>query len=61
MNRSFRVFAVVLFLPGLIFFLQGINVLPGSLMTGDPFWARNGAVLMVVGAGLFWWGSRKQA
>ena len=24
---------------GIVWLLQGINVLPGSFMTGDPFWA----------------------
>jgi hypothetical protein len=37
-------------LAGLIFFLQGINVLPGSVMTGDPFWAWTGLILLIVGS-----------
>ena len=27
---------------GIVWLLQGINVLPGSFMTGDPFWAWTG-------------------
>jgi hypothetical protein len=50
---------VVLLLTGGVWLLQGINVLPGSYMTGDPQWAVNGAIAMVVGAGLFWLGNRK--
>ena len=46
------VVALILFLPGLTFFLQGINVLPGSYMTGDPQWAINGGILMVIALGL---------
>jgi hypothetical protein len=34
---------------GGIWFLQGINVLPGSFMTGSTFWAVAGAVLLLVG------------
>ena len=49
----------VLFLAGLTFFLQGINVLPGSYMTGDPKWAINGAISMVIGVGLFWLARRR--
>ena len=36
-------------LVGLIWLLQGLNVLGGSVMTGDPFWARTGLVLIVIG------------
>jgi hypothetical protein len=43
----------VVFLGGLVFFLQGINILPGSFMTGDPQWAINGAIMMAVALGLF--------
>ena len=47
------VVALLLFLPGLTFFLQGINVLPGSFMTGDPQWAINGGIMMVIALGIF--------
>ena len=40
----------VLFLfAGCVWFLQGINVLPGSYMTGQTKWAIYGAGLMIVG------------
>ena len=34
---------------GTIWALQGFNLLPGSFMTGQPFWAGAGIVSMVVG------------
>lgn len=34
---------------GAIWFFQGINILPGSFMTGDRRWAIYGAVAVVVG------------
>jgi hypothetical protein len=34
---------------GGVWFLQGINVLPGSFMTGSNFWAVAGAVTLLVG------------
>ena len=43
---------VVLDLIGTIWLLQGINILPGSFMTGQPFWAGAGIVMIVVGMGL---------
>jgi hypothetical protein len=47
--RWFAVVGVVMDLVGLIWLLQGLNVLGGSVMTGDPFWARTGLVLIVIG------------
>lgn len=52
--------AVLLFLPGLVFFLQGINVLPGSIMTGDPQWAINGGIMIVIAVGLVIFASRRK-
>lgn len=54
-----KIFAVLLMLAGGVWFLQGINVLPGSFMTGNPQWMINGAIAVLVGAGLFWFLSRK--
>jgi hypothetical protein len=42
-----RIVAVLLIVIGRIWFLQGINVLPGSFMTGQIRWAVYG--------GLPWW------
>ena len=59
MKIALKVIGVLVFLAGGVWFLQGINVLPGSYMTGNPQWAINGAIAMVVGGGLFWFGNRK--
>jgi hypothetical protein len=50
----------VVFLGGLVFFLQGINILPGSFMTGDPQWAINGAIMMAVALGLLFFANRRR-
>lgn len=42
---------VLMAIAGSIWFLQGINLLGGSRMTGDPFWAVVGGITAVVGAG----------
>ena len=39
----------LLIVVGLIFFFQGISVIPGSFMTGQMKWARNGAIMIIVG------------
>ncbi len=43
------VFGVLVFLMSAVWFLQGINVLPGSRMTGQIIWAINGGIGMVIG------------
>ena len=39
-------------LMGGVWFLQGINVLPGSFMTGQTKWAVYGGILLAVGVGV---------
>ncbi len=46
-------------LSGVIWALQGLNVLPGTFMRGDPQWIINGAITALIGAGLFWFTNRK--
>jgi len=40
---------VLLLFVGCVWILQGINVLPGSFMTGQTKWAVIGAITLVVG------------
>ena len=47
----FPTLGVVLIAIGVIWFLQGINVLPGSFMTGQTRWAIIGAISFAVGIG----------
>jgi hypothetical protein len=55
-----KVFAVLLMLAGGIWTLQGLNLLPGTFMRGDPQWVINGIITILVGAGLFWVSNRKK-
>jgi hypothetical protein len=59
MKLILLIVSIMIFLAGLTFFLQGINILPGSYMTGDPQWAVNGAIAMLIGGGLFWFSRRR--
>jgi hypothetical protein len=45
------VVGVLLLLVGAVWFLQGINVLPGSFMTGQTQWAVYGAIAFIAGLG----------
>ena len=42
----------VLVLMGVTWFLQGINILPGSFMTGQIQWAYYGCVAAIAGVGI---------
>lgn len=52
MKKAINVVAVLLILGGGVWFLQGINVLPGSFMTGQVEWAIYGGLAILVGVGL---------
>ncbi len=47
-----NVLGILLILGGGVWILQGINVLPGSFMTGQIRWAYYGGIAVVVGVGL---------
>ena len=49
MTRLLRIVGIILMVMGTIWFLQGINILPGSFMTGQPRWAVNGVIAFAVG------------
>lgn len=60
MKRVLLVVAFLLILTGVVWFFQGINVLPGSFMTGRPEWAMRGAFAMLAGTGLLVWALRER-
>ena len=59
MKILLRVVSVLLVLTGVVWILQGVNVLPGSFMTGQITWAVRGAVTAVVGIALFFLAGRR--
>jgi len=50
MKIALYITGILLIIAGVIFFLQGINILPGSFMSGQLQWAINGAIAIGVGA-----------
>lgn len=52
---------VLFCLTGVVWFLQGIGVLPGSFMTGQPRWAIYGGLIFLVGIGLIVFANRRKA
>jgi uncharacterized membrane protein HdeD (DUF308 family) len=49
MKRTGRIIGALLILTGLVWILQGINILPGSFMTGQIRWAYYGALTLLGG------------
>jgi hypothetical protein len=49
MRIVMMVAGVLLLFVGCVWILQGINVLPGSFMTGQMKWAVIGAITLVIG------------
>ena len=60
MKIIWNIIAVLLILMGGVWFLQGINVLPGSFMTGQIQWAIYGSISIVAGIGLIVWNRRRK-
>jgi hypothetical protein len=52
MRVAVNLLGVLCLLVGSVWILQGINVLPGSFMTGQTKWAIYGALLATIGIGL---------
>ena len=55
------VVGVLLALVGSVWGLQGFGVLLGSPMTGQPFWATVGLLLVICGLALLFVGARRGA
>jgi hypothetical protein len=60
MKIASKMFGAVLVLMGCIWFLQGVNVLPGSFMTGQIRWAVYGGIAVAVGVALLLRANRRR-
>lgn len=60
MRIVIKVVAVLLMIAGGVWFLQGINILPGSFMTGRMEWAVYGGIAIAAGVGLLVFYPRKR-
>jgi hypothetical protein len=52
MKIILNIMGILFVLVGGVWILQGINVLPGSFMTGQTQWAIYGAIAVIFGFGL---------
>lgn len=53
MKLAVRGFSVLLALSGIIWALQGFNILPGTFMRGNPVWILIGIITALAGGGLW--------
>jgi hypothetical protein len=60
MKILFYVIGGLLILGGAVWVLQGVNILPGSFMTGEIQWAINGAIAIAIGIGLILFGRTRK-
>ncbi len=61
MRILLNILGVICILAGGVWFLQGINLLPGSFMTGQTQWAVYGAIAVAAGIGLLALANRGRA
>ena len=61
MKTALSVAGMISIMMGGVWFLQGINVLPGSFMTGQIRWAIYGGIAVVVGIVLLIAANRRRA
>ncbi len=52
MKTLVGIFGILLIVVGVVWFFQGIGVLPGSFMTGQTFWAVAGFLAVISGIAL---------
>ncbi len=55
MKLSMNAAATIVLLVGLVWILQGANVLKGSFMTGQSLWLYIGIAVVILALGAFWW------
>ena len=61
MKIALRVSGILLVLMGFLWILQGINVLPGSFMTGQTKWAVYGVLALIAGIAMLFAATRRRS
>ena len=61
MRIALNISGVLCLIVGCVWILQGVNVLPGSFMTGQTKWAVFGGLLALAGIGILISANRRRA
>jgi uncharacterized membrane protein HdeD (DUF308 family) len=59
MKTALNVLGGILILVGIVWILQGVNLLPGSFMSGKILYTYLGIAVDVVGAAMLFFGNRR--
>ncbi len=60
MKLGLRLFGVLMLIVGGVWMLQGLNVMPGSFMSGQMQWFNIGALVAIAGLALLGWSFRRR-
>ena len=60
MRTALNIVGAVLVFFGGVWVLKGVNVLPGSFMSGQTQWAVRGGIAVIAGIALLVWANRKR-
>jgi hypothetical protein len=60
MRWTLTIIGAIMIAVGGVWIAQGTGVLPGSVMSGQSFWAIVGAIVLVIGLGLLLFGARRR-
>jgi hypothetical protein len=60
MRIFLNILSACLIAMGIIWILQGVNILPGSFMTGQIVWAWRGVACVIVGAPIMLFANRRR-
>ena len=60
MNWLLNILGILMILIGIVWILQGVNILPGSFMSGNIQYAILGIVVGIIGAGLLVFSNRRR-
>jgi hypothetical protein len=61
MRIVLSVIGILLVLMGGVWIMQGVNILPGSFMTGQTQWAAYGAIAVIAGIAMLVLANRRRA
>ncbi len=60
MKWVLNILGVILLLAGVVWILQGVNILPGSFMSGHLIYALLGIIVGIIGAALLVYNNRRR-
>ena len=61
MTVGIRILLVLALVVGLVWMGQGVGLIGGSFMTGDPMWAVIGGIVSAIAAIALWFATRPRA